>query len=75
LKGVKIKNREAKGKKMAEIILPKNSRVVKGSEFIQEGCSKDKAIKVQVYRYDPDKALQPRLDTFYLRQDKNNSKY
>ena len=55
---------------MAKIMLPKNSQVVKGLEFVQKDCDKDKSIKVKIYRYDPDKNLQPRLDTFYLRQDK-----
>ena len=55
---------------MAEIILPKNSRVTKGLDFLQDGCNKDEAIKVQIYRYNPDTKTQPRLDTFYLAPNK-----
>ena len=56
---------------MAEFILPKNSKVTQGLDFIQDGCDKKKAIKVRVYRYDPDKKGQPRLDIFYLKQEKS----
>jgi succinate dehydrogenase / fumarate reductase iron-sulfur subunit len=54
---------------MAKFILPKNSRTTKGLEFLQEGCDKKEAIKVKVYRYDPDLQKQPRIDTFYLKED------
>ncbi len=53
---------------MAELTLPKNSRVRKdGTVHRAEAASRVKRFKV--YRYDPDKAENPRFDTFEVDLD------
>lgn len=58
---------------MAEFRLPKNSRVEKGKEYIQSGCniSDNDTLKVLIYRYNPDLGNNPRIDIFYIKQDKS----
>ena len=53
---------------MVEFLLPRNSRVVKGKHFAApEGAGKVKTLKV--YRWDPDKDDNPRLDSFEVDLD------
>jgi succinate dehydrogenase / fumarate reductase iron-sulfur subunit len=50
---------------MAKFTLPKNSRIVEGTTHqAPSGAQRVKAFKV--YRYDPDSARAPRLDTFEI---------
>jgi succinate dehydrogenase / fumarate reductase iron-sulfur subunit len=60
---------------MAEFRLPKNSTVEKGKEYIESGCdvSSNDTLEVSIYRYDPDSGKNPRLDKFFLKQDKSNN--
>jgi succinate dehydrogenase / fumarate reductase, iron-sulfur subunit len=54
---------------MAELTLPKNSKVRKqGTVHSAEGAGRVKRFKV--YRYDPDKRENPRFDTFEIDRDK-----
>ena len=48
---------------MVELLLPKNSRVVKGKYHNEKGSSKDKRTFL-IYRYDPDNSEQPRIDRY-----------
>ena len=48
---------------MVELLLPKNSRVVKGKEYKAEMESKE-IKKFAIYRYDPDNNDQPRIDSY-----------
>jgi succinate dehydrogenase / fumarate reductase iron-sulfur subunit len=53
---------------MAKFTLPKNSRIVEGrTHEAPSGAQRVRAFKV--YRYDPDEAGQPRLDTFEVDLD------
>jgi succinate dehydrogenase / fumarate reductase iron-sulfur subunit len=53
---------------MAELILPKNSRVMKGKTWPRpEGASRVREFRV--YRYDPDSGDNPRLDTYFVDRD------
>lgn len=47
---------------MAEFILPKNSQVVSGKYF--KGAGEKGIRKFHIYRYDPDKKENPRLDVY-----------
>ena len=53
---------------MAEFRLPKNSRVTKGKTHPAEQGTRLKTFKI--YRYDPDTAHNPRVDTYTLDLDK-----
>ena len=53
---------------MVEFTLPKHSRVVDGIEHPRPHEA-TRVIRIEVYRYDPDSALNPRRDTFYLDRD------
>ena len=48
---------------MVELLLPKNSKVVKGNHYIENG-SKKSLKTFLIYRYDPDKSEQPRIDRY-----------
>ena len=48
---------------MVELLLPKDSKVVKGDHYIEEG-SKKSFKTFLIYRYDPDKSEQPRIDRY-----------
>ena len=48
---------------MVELLLPKNSRVVKGDHYSEKG-SKKSLKTFLIYRYDPDKSEQPRIDRY-----------
>ena len=48
---------------MVELLLPKDSKVVKGDHYIEEG-SKKSLKTFLIYRYDPDKSEQPRIDRY-----------
>ncbi len=50
---------------MVELLLPKNSRPVKGKHHKADGKS-DNIRVFEIYRYDPDKDENPRIDTFEL---------
>lgn len=55
--------------KMAQLTLPKNSRIVKGNLFSLRGnISKKKLFKI--YRYDPDSKNLPSIDTYEIDLDK-----
>ena len=48
---------------MVELLLPKNSRVVKGKKYKSE-ISNKKVKTFAIYRYDPDSNNQPRIDSY-----------
>ena len=48
---------------MVELLLPKNSKVVKGKHY-SEKESKKNLKTFLIYRYDPDKSEQPRIDRY-----------
>ena len=48
---------------MVELLLPKNSRVVKGKKYKAEASNK-KVKTFAIYRYDPDSNDQPRIDSY-----------
>ena len=48
---------------MVELLLPKNSRVVKGKKYKAETSNK-KVKTFAIYRYDPDSNDQPRIDSY-----------
>ena len=48
---------------MVELLLPKNSKVVKGYHYTEKG-SKKSLKTFLIYRYDPDKSEQPRIDRY-----------
>ena len=53
---------------MVELTLPKNSRVTVGKTWPKpEGAKNVRAFKI--YRYDPDKGDNPRLDTYFVDMD------
>lgn len=53
---------------MAEFALPANSKIGKGSSFpAPEGASNTR--KMQVYRWNPDDGINPRMDTFEIDTD------
>ena len=53
---------------MARISLPKNSKFSKGNYY--KGKNLNKLKKINVYRWDPDKKLNPTIDTFEIDLDK-----
>ena len=54
---------------MAELALPKNSRVVRGRTFeAPPGAKNVRAFKI--YRWSPDDSENPRLDTYKLDMDR-----
>ena len=48
---------------MVELLLPKNSKVVKGEHYSEKGYKKNLKTFL-IYRYDPDKSEQPRIDRY-----------
>ena len=48
---------------MVELLLPKNSKVVKGDYYTEKGPKKSLKTFL-IYRYDPDKSEQPRIDRY-----------
>ena len=53
---------------MAQFTLPKNSVVIQGKTF--SDCSLgDNKLRVDVYRYNPDKKTNPSIDTYILNKD------
>ena len=48
---------------MVELLLPKNSKVVKGDHYKEKGAKKSLKTFL-IYRYDPDKSEQPRIDRY-----------
>ena len=48
---------------MVELLLPKNSKVVKGKHYYEKG-SKKNIRTFLIYRYDPDNTEQPRIDRY-----------
>ena len=53
---------------MVELTLPKNSRVVEGKTWPKpEGAANLEELRV--YRYDPDRDANPRIDTYYVDRD------
>tara|TARA_Y100000590_G_scaffold468366_1_gene650905 strand:- start:262 stop:1053 length:792 start_codon:yes stop_codon:yes gene_type:complete len=55
---------------MAQLILPKNSKIKKGLTH-NKNRNKDSK-RINIYRFDPDKNKNPQIDTFYLEKDKSN---
>src|SRR5690625_1516376 len=53
---------------MAQLRLPKNSRIKKGKTFKAEGAKNVK--RYRIYRYDPDSGDNPRMDTYEVDRDK-----
>lgn len=53
---------------MAQLRLPKNSRIKKGKTFKAEGAKNVK--RYRIYRYDPDSGENPRMDTYEVDRDK-----
>ena len=54
---------------MVEFFLPKNSKVKKG-KFHKPNIISEKPIKLSIYRWDPEKNENPRLDTYEIYQKK-----
>ena len=48
---------------MVELLLPKNSKIVEGKHYTEKG-PKDKVKTFLIYRFDPDKSEQPRVDKY-----------
>ena len=48
---------------MVELLLPKNSKIVKGKHYTEKG-PKDKVKTFLIYRFDPDNNEQPRVDKY-----------
>ncbi len=48
---------------MAQFILPKNSRLKKGKVWKSQESQKD-IKRFNIYRYDPDKSVNPTMDTY-----------
>ena len=48
---------------MVELLLPKNSKIVEGKHYTEIG-PKDKVKTFLIYRFDPDKSEQPRVDKY-----------
>ena len=48
---------------MVELLLPKNSRIVEGKYFKNKGSNKDVKTFL-IYRFDPEKNEQPRIDKY-----------
>ena len=48
---------------MVELLLPKNSKIVEGKHYTEKG-PKDKVKTFLIYRFDPDKREQPRVDKY-----------
>ena len=53
---------------MAEIMLPRNSRVTKGKYF-PAPSNIENIIKLNIYRYDPDSEENPRIDKYEIDKD------
>ena len=53
---------------MAEFSLPKNSKIIKGKSFSYKGKSENKK-EFNIYRWSPDDAENPRIDTYTLDMD------
>ena len=53
---------------MAEFILPKNSKIIKGRYYKDKTSSKN-IKKVNVYRWNPEDGKNPRIDTFEVDMD------
>ena len=54
---------------MAELVLPKNSKVKDGKKFFLKSDSKNKK-SFKIYRWDPEKNENPRYDLYELDLDK-----
>ena len=54
---------------MVEFILPQNSKVMEGIEYPSSSQAEDPK-KLTIYRWDPDKTENPRLDTYEIDQKK-----
>ena len=48
---------------MVELLLPKNSKIVEGKHYTEKG-PKDNVKTFLIYRFDPDKSEQPRVDKY-----------
>ena len=48
---------------MVELLLPKNSKIIEGKHYTEKG-PKDKVKTFLIYRFDPDKSEQPRVDKY-----------
>ena len=55
---------------MAQLILPKNSKIKKGLTH-NKNRNKDSK-RINIYMFDPDKNKNPQIYTFYLEKDKSN---
>jgi len=53
---------------MVQLTLPKNSRVVDGKVW-PKPASATRLTEFKIYRYDPDGATNPRLDTYFVNRD------
>ncbi|WP_421762056.1 succinate dehydrogenase iron-sulfur subunit [Devosia sp.] len=53
---------------MAELTLPKNSRITPGKTWPKPAGAK-RVTEFRVYRYDPDTEANPRLDTYFVDRD------
>ena len=54
---------------MAQLTLPKNSKISKGKHFPADGAP-SKSRRFKIYRYDPDSGENPRTDTYDLDLDR-----
>ena len=54
---------------MAEFFLPKNSKIVEGIVYKQSD-EIENSKKIKVYRWDPEKNENPRIDTYVIVQKK-----
>ena len=53
---------------MAELTLPKNSRITPGKTW-PKPAGATRLTEFRVYRYDPDTEANPRLDTYFVDRD------
>ena len=51
---------------MVQFTLPKNSKVGKGATWPTPASAKGELTEFRVYRYDPEKPENPRVDTYYV---------
>ena len=53
---------------MVELLLPKNSKVMKGKQYLLDKKTK-KSKKLSIYRFNPDTGENPSIDTYEINLD------
>ena len=59
---------------MAEFALPKNSKIVKGIDYLLNGDAQNTR-KINVYRWSPDDDENPRIDSYTIDLDQCGAPY